>query len=118
MRGAHLADQPLPEGRRLRVRVVDTEDGDATLHPADDDVQAELREAGQDGCDSSEAAPRAREELVPRPEARELAVDVDLERRRSRLTVTVDGLDREPLRDRQRLASEEDRPFRELAGEV
>ena len=39
---AHLADQPLPEGDRLRVRVVDPEHGDAALDPADDDVEQGL----------------------------------------------------------------------------
>ena len=44
-----------------------------------DDVEAELRELRQHLLDAGEAAPRAREELVPGAEARELRVDVDAE---------------------------------------
>ncbi len=38
----HLADQPLPERQRLRVRVVDAEDGDAAADPLEDDVEERL----------------------------------------------------------------------------
>src|SRR5439155_17541781 len=47
-----------------------------------DDVESELRELREHPLDTAEAAPRAREELVPRAEPRELAVGVDLERLR------------------------------------
>src|SRR5439155_7380498 len=57
-----------------------------------DDVEAELRELRERLLDAGEAAPRAREELVPRAEARELAVDVDLELRRlGELVPVLDG---------------------------
>ena len=46
-----------------------------------EDVEAELGEPRELLLDALEAAPRAREELVPGAEARERAVDVDLERR-------------------------------------
>ena len=42
---AHLPDQPLPERQRLRVRVVDAEDGDAATDPVQDDVEQRLPEA-------------------------------------------------------------------------
>ena len=38
MAAAHLADQPFPERHRLRVRIVDAEDGDTALNPREDDV--------------------------------------------------------------------------------
>ena len=41
---AHLGDEPLPEGQRLRVRVVDAEDLHAPAHPAQDDLQPRLPE--------------------------------------------------------------------------
>ncbi len=41
---AHLADQPLPERERLRVRVVDAEDPHAALDPVQDDVAQRLPE--------------------------------------------------------------------------
>ena len=41
---AHLGDEPLPEGQRLRVRVVDAEDLHAAAHPAQDDLQPRLPE--------------------------------------------------------------------------
>src|SRR5262249_6391168 len=45
-----------------------------------DDVEAELRELRQDRLDAPEPAERSREELVPRAEATDLAVDLDRER--------------------------------------
>src|SRR5829696_9473485 len=55
-----------------------------------DDVEAELRELRQHARDAREAAPRAREELVPRAEARHFAVDVDAElERRADLAVAI-----------------------------
>ena len=45
-----------------------------------DDVEAELGELRQHPADTLEAAPAAREELVPGAEAGALALDVDLER--------------------------------------
>src|SRR5205823_234246 len=52
-----------------------------------DDVEAELGEARQLRAHALEAAPGAREELVPRAETAEHAIDVDLVRRRPRLAV-------------------------------
>ena len=76
-----------------------------------DDVEAELGElAAAPASTPREAAPRAREELVPGAEARALAVDVDLERRRasssSERSVARVG---ERLLDRQRLDAVERR---------
>ena len=48
----HLGDQPLPERHRLRVRVVDAEDGDAALDPEEDDV---AQRAPTDPCQSSQS---------------------------------------------------------------
>ena len=45
MRLAHLGDQPLPERDRLRVRVVDAEDGHARVAPVEHDVEDRLPEA-------------------------------------------------------------------------
>ena len=83
-----------------------------------DDVEAELRELRQHLGDAAEAAERAREQLVPRPEARQLAVDVDVEQRRHDLAVAVARLGGEPLFDRRDRPAEQHRPFRELTGEV
>ena len=44
MDGLRLADQPLPEGDRLRVRVVDAEDPDPVAGPGEDDVEERLPE--------------------------------------------------------------------------
>ena len=54
-----------------------------------DDVEAVLRKRRQQGAHTFEASPRAREELVPRSEARERPVNVDLERLRPRLPEPV-----------------------------
>ena len=43
---AHLADQPLPEGHRLRVRVVDAEGPHAVAAPVEDDVPQRLPQTG------------------------------------------------------------------------
>ena len=76
------ADRPRRAGiARARIeRVV----GPLAIRPADrvdrrqvDDVEAELRQLRQHPLDPGEAAERAREELVPGAEARELAVDLD-----------------------------------------
>ena len=66
-----------------------------------DDVEAELGESRQDRSYAREPAERAREELIPRAEARERAVDVDGERRRRDLAVPVarDGGERLVERD-------------------
>ena len=83
-----------------------------------DDVEAELGELRQHLRDAGETAPRAREELVPGAEARELAVDVDLVASAS--TSPRSGRPRrgERLLDGQRLAPEQDRALRELARQV
>ena len=44
---ADLLEQPLPEGHRLRVRVVDAEDAHAVGHPQPDDPQHLLGDAGR-----------------------------------------------------------------------
>ena len=44
-----------------------------------DDVEPELGELGDDACDARQAAPRAREQLVPGACPRALPLDVDLE---------------------------------------
>ena len=54
-----------------------------------DDVEAELGELRQERAHALEAAPRAREELVPGAEARERPVDVDLVGLRPRLAGAV-----------------------------
>jgi hypothetical protein len=72
-----------------------------------DDVEAELRERRQLLLDAPEAAPRAREELVPRPERGALAIDVDLERVRPRLLVPVPRRRRQRFLRSQRVAPEE-----------
>src|SRR5205807_486304 len=65
-----------------------------------------------------EAAEGAREELVPGAEAREHAVDVDPVRGRPRLFGALLRSGGERVLDRQRVAAEEQRAFRELPGEV
>ncbi len=83
-----------------------------------DDVEAELCQLRQDALDTDEAAPRAREELVPRAERRELAIDVHLERLGPGLLAPVARLGGQRLRERERVAAEEHGPLRELGGEV
>src|SRR6185437_4327254 len=61
----------------LAVRVADRVDRRQV-----ENVDAELGEARQLRADSLEAAPRTREEFIPRAEAGKDAVDVDLIRRR------------------------------------
>src|SRR6476620_3326909 len=80
--------------RPLAVRVPDRMHGRQV-----NDVEAELRELWEHVCHPAESAPRAREELVPRAEAREHAVDVDLERRRGDDTLAVAGLGGEAFVD-------------------
>src|SRR5262249_44683302 len=73
-----------------------------------DDVEAELRELREHPLDAGEAAEPAREELVPRAEAPELAVDLDGVQLAPRRAVAVGrgrrerGLDVE-LRDAEQL---------------
>jgi hypothetical protein len=82
------------------------------------DVETELRELREHAPDACEAAPRPREELVPRAEGRELAVDVHFERLGPRLLAPVARLRGERLRERERLAAEEHRTLGELGGQV
>ena len=67
--------RPLGVVAALAVRAADRVDRRQV-----DDVEAELGELGKRLGDAAEAAPRAREELVPRAEARTLSLDVELER--------------------------------------
>ena len=111
----------------LAVRRPDRVDGRQVDH-----VEAELGELRQHLLDALEPAPGAREELVPRAEARALALDVDLERTRERrLAVPVLraelGRGRVPLVDRAgaeqslglaQLAAQVALPGRELAVEL
>src|SRR5207248_11053507 len=70
------------------------------------DVEAELLELRQHRPHAGEAAPRAREELVPRAEARELAVDVDRVRRGDGLLGTVARRRRQRVVERHALPLE------------
>src|SRR5581483_7055138 len=97
----------------LAVRVADRMNG-REVH----DVEAELREARQLAPYAFEAPERAWEELVPRAEACELPVDVDVEGLRPRLARTVARLDLERLLDRQLRAPEQHGAFGELAAHV
>ena len=81
-------------------------------------VEAELRELRQQRAHALEAAPRARKELVPRAEARELTVDVDAVRRRRRRVRTVSGRSGERLLEREGVPAEQHRAFRQLAGQI
>ena len=86
-----------------------------------DDVEAELGQLRQHLLDALEAAPAAREELVPGAEARAQPLDVDLERLvERRLAVPVlRALLRGGLAPRLELARTEERlRLRELAGEL
>src|SRR3954466_3958303 len=82
-----------------------------------DDVEAERRGLRQHVRDAAEAAPRTREDLVPRAEAREHTVDVDLVGGRGRLAVTVSRVGGQPLL-RGDGAAEQLRALGELTGEV
>ena len=83
-----------------------------------DDVEAEPRQLREDLGDPAEPSPRAREQLVPRTEARQLAVDVDGEHRRHDLAVAVTRLGGQPLCNRRDRPAEQNGPFRQLTGEV
>src|SRR6185437_8288105 len=78
---------------------------------------AELGELRQLGANAVEAAPGAREELVPGAEARELAVDVDEVGLRALALGAVSRRLVEHLLDGQ-LPPEEDGGFGELRGEI
>ena len=77
-----------------------------------DDVEAELGELRQHLLDALEAAPRAREELVPGAEAGALAVDVDVVGRRPRLLAALARGCGEPLLERDVHGRAQPRPRR------
>src|SRR5207247_11242396 len=83
-----------------------------------DDVEAEPRELRQHLGDAAKAAPRAREELVPRAEPAQHAVDVDGERRGCDLAVPIGRLEREAFLRGERVALEQRRTLRQLCGQV
>jgi hypothetical protein len=84
-----------------------------------DDVEAELGELGQHPLDAREPAPRARKQLVPGAEAGALAIDVHLERPCERRRLGAVGvLPGEALLDGERRDAVQERPLRELAGQV
>jgi hypothetical protein len=83
-----------------------------------DDVEAELGELRQHALDTLEPSPGAREQLVPRAEARELDVDVDLVGWRGGRLGAVGTSVRERLLDGHRLDAVERGALRELAREV
>jgi hypothetical protein len=83
-----------------------------------EDVEAEVGEARQELAHAGEAAPRAREELVPRAEAAEHAVDVHRVRRRPRLLGARAGRRGERLLDGQLLGVQQHSTLRELAAEI
>src|SRR5207249_9496852 len=97
----------------LAVRYADGVDRRQVEH-----VEAELSEARQKLADAGEAAPGAREELVPRAEAGEGPVDVDLVRGRPCLLGPLACRRRERVLDRQLLRAEQHRSLRQLAGEL
>src|SRR5205823_6480976 len=68
--------------------------------------------------DAREAAPRAREELVPGAEARQLVVDLELERRRPRPLEARLRLGREAFLDGQALAAQQQRALGQLGREI
>src|SRR5439155_12860645 len=84
-----------------------------------DDVEADLRQLWQAPLETLEAAPRAREELVPGAEARELGVDVELERARQPCRLGPVGRGRRQAGgDVQRDVAQQRGTFRQLAREV
>src|SRR5439155_1716283 len=83
-----------------------------------DDVEAERSQLGQRLPNAVEAAPGAREELVPGAEAREHTVDLDAVRRRPRLLVPVLLRGRERVVHRELQHAEQLRALGELAGQV
>src|SRR5207244_1835916 len=83
-----------------------------------DDVEPELGELRQDRRHAREAAPGAREELVPGAEPRALAIDVDLELLRLRDAVPILDPRLERLLDGELVAAEQHGAFGELAREV
>src|SRR5581483_6995127 len=105
--------RPLGVVASLAVRVPDRMDRREV-----EDVEAELRKAWQLLAHSREAAPRAREELVPGAEAREDAVDVDVARGGRRLLRAVAGGGRERVVHRELLPLEQHRALGELAREL
>ena len=118
-----LADRPRAPGivrprlqrvvAALAARVADRMDRRQVEH-----VEAELREPRQQRAHAVEAAPRAREELVPGAEARELAVDVDAVHLRRRLAGAVARRRGERLVEREAVLAEQHRALRQLAREV
>ena len=83
-----------------------------------DDVEAELGELRQQRAHALEAAPRTREELVPRPEACELAVDVHHVHLGRRRAGAIAGGRRKRLLDGERRAPEQHGSLGELARQV
>src|SRR6266487_1889768 len=83
-----------------------------------DGVETEIREPGQHLLDAGESAPRAREELVPRTETRNLAVDVDAELHvELDRSVPVAALDSERFLECD-LRAQEHAALRKLSGEI
>ena len=81
-------------------------------------VEAELRELRQQRAHALEAAPRAREELVPGAEARQLPVDVDAVCGRRRRVGAVAGRSGERLLEREGVPPQQHRALRQLAGQI
>jgi hypothetical protein len=99
--------------RPLAVRAADRMDRRQVEH-----VEAELGEARELRLDALEAAPGAREQLVPGAEARQRRVDVDVQRLRSRRLEPRPRLGGQRLLDGEALLLEQQRALRELAREV
>src|SRR5262249_54735474 len=83
-----------------------------------EDVEAELGETGQLSAHAGEAAPRAREELVPRAEPAEDAVDVDGVGRRRHLLGACSRSRRERPAEGQVSVLGAPPPLRRLAGQI
>ena len=83
-----------------------------------DDVEAELCQPRQLCADTVEPAPGAREELVPGAEAGQLAVGVDLERRRPRLARAIAGDSLQRVLHGQRRPAEQQRALGQLHAQV
>ena len=111
------ADVVLLRGERV-VAALAVRDADRMDRRQVDDVEAELRELRQHLLDALQAAERAREELVPRAEAGQLALDVHPELQ-VELDLAVPVLPRqgEGVLERQALA-EQRLPLGELPHEV